>query len=213
MHGLFCKWNGLWRNAIFSLSLKKRSGCTSFSTPWKNLVLQNLPAITSGHRYPIFCICVFVGGTLVALHAPRTAQAVAVHHTLQLWHERLNHQAPNAVKRATQHVDSNACLPHITLPTQLASSPTISSLPPCLKSVQTDSSGSACVSGTVGALSITSPITDHFTHWRWLRLLTFIAYHDDYNGVPLSEPNHPASDGSVNVQNHPMYLIFVCNKT
>jgi hypothetical protein len=101
--------------------------------------------------------------------------------TLQLWHERLNHRALDAVERVVQHVegltiDSKDRPPH-HCPACAAGKqhhdpfPASSRASRPLELVHTNLSGPARVLGTGGVLYRLT-ITDDFTRWRWLKLIT-----------------------------------------
>ena len=124
-----------------------------------------------------------LGRTLPALHAPQTAYVAAVAPlTLQLWHERLNHRALDAVERAVQHVEGltidskarpqhhcPACAVGKQHRDPFPASSSHASRP--LELVHTNLSGPACVPGT-GGVTYCLTITDDFTRWRWLKLVT-----------------------------------------
>jgi len=124
-----------------------------------------------------------LGRTLPALHAPQTAYAAAVAPlTLQLWHERLNHRALDAVECAVPHVEGltieSKARPEHHCPACAAgkqhrdpfpASSSRASRP--LELVHTDLSGPARVPGP-GGVVYRLTITDDFTRWRWLKLLT-----------------------------------------
>jgi transposase InsO family protein len=124
-----------------------------------------------------------LGRSLPAIQAPQAAFAAAVAPlTLQLWHERLNHRSLDAVERAVQHVEgltidsrtrslhrcpSCAAGKHHRDPFPASSSRATRAL----ELVHTDLSGPARVPGT-GGVVYRLTITDDYTRWRWLRLLT-----------------------------------------
>jgi transposase InsO family protein len=174
------------------------TGCTLAFSKGDQVLFQ---ATVSGRR-----VGQLLGRTLPALHAPQTAYAAAVASlTLQLWHERFNHRALGAVEHAVQHVegltiDSKDRPPH-HCPTCAAGKqhhdpfPASSDASRPLELVHIDLSGPARVPGTGGVLYRLT-ITDDFTHWRWLKLITnkreetILEAFKEYKA--MGEAQHPA---------------------
>jgi len=134
-------------------------------------------ATVSGRR-----IGQLLGRTLPALHAPHTAYAAAVAPlTPQLWHERLNHRTLDAIERAVHHVEGltieSKAHPQHHCPACAAGKqhcdpfPASSRASRPLELVHADLSGPARVPGPGGVIYRLT-ITDDFTRWRWLKLLT-----------------------------------------
>jgi transposase InsO family protein len=175
------------------------TGCTLAFSKGDQVFFQ---ATVSGRR-----IGQLLGRTLPALHAPQTAYAAAVAPlTLQLWHERLNHRALDAVERAVQRVEGltinsmdrpphhcPACAAGKQHRDPFPASSSRASRP--LELVHTDLSGPARVPGTGGVLYRLT-ITDDFTCWRWLKLITnkreetILEAFKEYKA--MAEVQHPA---------------------